>query len=451
MGLGTWQEAELAASLGNKSQVPILSLANEVPSWACSHWPFLANAARNQFAQMKAVAAMIGSWQWRKVNIIYEDTNSAVNSITPYLIDALQEVETEINELVPLTPFPQYYSLSEKLKNLKKGQCRVFIVHTSSTLATNIFKEAKKLGMMEKEFVWITTISITNVIDTLHESVVDSMQGVLGIKSYYSHSRKQFKDFRSRFRVRFHKQYPKEKFTEPGIFALQAYDAVRAVALSVKGDSDWQRFPNLPNDAHMFSLSGQTLLNRILKRKFEGLTGPFNFKHGILAPAHIYRIVNVAGKSYREIGYWTEGLGFSESIAKGSIYNESMKILGQILWPGGPWTAPRGWAVATKAKPLRVGVPMGNSHAEFVNVRIHPSAEPNITGFSIDVFKAIVDRLPYNLPYEFIPFRGTYDSLVNQLQLEVFIYAYVILYFTCKFEIYFRRLLTWYSVISKEF
>lgn len=105
VGLGTWQEAEPAASLGNKSQVPILSLANEVPSWAFPHWPFLVNAARNQFAQMKAVAAIIGSWQWRKVNIIYEDTNSAVNSITPYLIDALQEVETEINALVHSLPF----------------------------------------------------------------------------------------------------------------------------------------------------------------------------------------------------------------------------------------------------------------------------------------------------------------------------------------------------------
>ncbi|KAH9791251.1 glutamate receptor [Citrus sinensis] len=208
VGLGTWQEAEPAASLGNKSQVPILSLANEVPSWAFPHWPFLVNAARNQFAQMKAVAAIIGSWQWRKVNIIYEDTNSAVNSITPYLIDALQEVETEINALVHSLPF----------------------------------------------------------------------LSIMGIKSNYSHSRKQFKDFRSRFRVMLHKQYPKEKYREPGIFALQAYDAVRAVALGVK--------------------------------------------------------VNVTGKSYKEIRYWTEGLGFSESIAKGSIYNESIKILGQILWPG---------------------------------------------------------------------------------------------------------------------
>ncbi|KAH9742785.1 glutamate receptor [Citrus sinensis] len=152
------------------------------------------------------------------------------------------------------------------------------------------------IRMTEKDFVWITIISVTNAIDSLNESVVHSN---------YSHSRKQFKDFRSRFRVMLHKQYPKEKYREPGIFALQAYDAVRAVALGVKGESDWQRFPNLPNDAHT------------------------------------------------------------------------------------------GWVVATNANTLRVGVPMGNSHAEFVNVRFHPGAEPNITGFSID----------------FIPFQGTYDSL----------------------------------------
>ena len=139
IGFGTWQEAVFVAQLGNESKVPILSLANEVPQWASCHWPFLVNAARSQNAQMKAMAAIIQSWKWRKVNIIYEDMNPAVTGISPELIAAIQEVDAEINDLLPLSLFPPYHSLSKKLEHLKNGSCRVFIVHTSITLATKIF------------------------------------------------------------------------------------------------------------------------------------------------------------------------------------------------------------------------------------------------------------------------------------------------------------------------
>ncbi|KAL9454643.1 hypothetical protein AB3S75_010110 [Citrus x aurantiifolia] len=54
---------------------------------------------------------------------------------------------------------------------------------------------------------------------------------------------------------------------------------------------------------------------------------------------------------------------------------------------------------------------MGNSNAEFVNVRFHPGAEPNITGFSIDVLKAIADRLPTYLMSS-SPFKN-FDAVVG--------------------------------------
>lgn len=98
------------------------------------------------------------------------------------------------------------------------------------------------------DFVWITTNSITDVIHTLNGSIIASMQGVLGIKSYFSHSGKQFEDFCAKFRVKFHQEHPKETYREPGIFASQAYDGVRLVALALKGYSDRKHFPNTADD-----------------------------------------------------------------------------------------------------------------------------------------------------------------------------------------------------------
>ena len=163
IGFGTWQEAVFVAQLCNESKVPILSLANEVPQWASCHWPFL-------------MAAIIQSWKWRKVNIIYEDMNPAVTGISPELIAAIQGVDAEINDLLPLSPFPPYPSLSQKWESVKNESCRVFIVHTSITLATKIFTKANNLGMMDKDYVWITTNTITSQIDSLNASIISSMQ-----------------------------------------------------------------------------------------------------------------------------------------------------------------------------------------------------------------------------------------------------------------------------------
>lgn len=416
VGLSKWHEAASVAEFANNTEVPILSLANDIPPWAGSHWPFLVGAARNQFTQMKAVAAIIRSWEWRKVNIIYENTNSASTADTiPYLIDALREVKSEINELVPLSPLPQFNSLSEKLKNLKNGPCRVFIIHTSVTLATNIFKEAKKLGMMDKDFVWITTNSITDVIHTFTGSIMTSMQGIFGVKSYISHTGKQFKDFRSGFRSKFRREYPKETCSEPGIFALQAYDAIRAIALALKGYADWKHPTSIVDDAdHM----GQKLLKEILKSDFQGLTGAFNFKQRMLSPALVYRIVKVVGRRNRiKLGFWTEGLGFSESKGLESTYKESMRMLQEV-----PWTVRR---VLEEAKStvelphLRIGVPGGNLHKEFINVTRDPDGKLNVTGFCINVFNETVGRLSYDIPYKFVLYEGSYNTLVEQLSQKV--------------------------------
>ncbi|KAB5530023.1 hypothetical protein DKX38_020104 [Salix brachista] len=422
VGLRTWPETFFVAEVGNKSKVPIISLSNEVPSWRDSNRPFLVNAARGQFAQMKAVADIISSWKWRKVNVIYEDINPAVSGIIPYLISALQDAGSEISELLPLTPTLSDHSLSKSLRNLKNGQCRVQIVHASAPLAAKIFRNAKRIGMMEKEFVWITTVDTMNLIDTFDTSIISSMQGVLGVKSYYSRSTKQFKNFRFRFNSKFRELYRQEPFHEPCVYSLQAYDAMRAVSLALTdGVPTSKSFQNSTNNSLMLSISGEKIVSRISESNFEGLAGAFNFQKGILSPESLFRIINVVGRSYREIGYWTENLGFSESTGAGSKYTKSMRLLGQVFWPGGPWSAPRGWALPTSAEPLKIGVPVSNAHKEFVEVVYDQLGRGIVVkGFSINVFDATLKFLPYYLPHIFVPFNGTYDSLVEQVKLQNF-------------------------------
>jgi ionotropic glutamate receptor len=102
----------------------------------------------------------------------------------------------------------------------------------------------------------------------------------------------------------------------------------------------------------------------------------------------------------------------------GSISKD--KLLKQPIWPGDTTNQP------TK---LRIGVPIRQGFVEFLKVDwLNPlTNKPSISGFSHDVFLAVLDALPFPLPYEFIPFmnenrtsNGSYDELLYQIKLQVY-------------------------------
>lgn len=396
------QESAALAEVSSNVAIPIISLASDLPNWTSLKWPFLIKAAHNQLYQAKAAAAIVQSWQWRRVNVIYEDGSS---SVMPVLISALHEVSVEVDNFLILPPVPTTtFSLSTKLRRLQSEQCRVFIVHATPRLATAIFLEAKKLGMMGDESVWVLTTETGNYVDTLDASSIAAMEGVLALRTFFPNTNK-LRHFRTRFKSLFHKQNPNDYHSDPSIFALRAYDAVWAVALASN------------------SRTNRSLSSEILNQNFTGLSGKFEFQEGSLEPSRIFGIVNIVGKSYREIGYWTDGLGFSVEIGNGSSYSysTSMAILGQIYWPGGAWSVPRGWGVNRNGKKLVIGVPNVNTHKEFISVRNETLDGGNLTveGLSVQVFKLALKQLPYDVPYEFQGFSGTYDELVLQIKLKV--------------------------------
>ena len=406
LGPRSWKENSLVAEIGNQNHIPILSFADTSPKWAAERWPFLVQASPNLIKQMKAVAAIVQTWEWQRITVIYEDMDSSATGVLPHLSNALREVGAEISHLLALPPFASP-PLSQELERLKQGQCRVFVVHLSLNLAKRLFEMAKRKKMMEKDYVWITTDPITSLVHTMNPSTISTIQGVLGVKSYFSKTQgHRFQDFYLRFRKRFSSEHPEEDNHEPGIFAVQAYDAAWTMALAMRGTNK----------------GGKFLLHKIVLSDFHGLSGKVQFFDNNLAPAHIFQIVNVIGNSYRELGFWSNGLGFSENINENNVtYSSSMKELGQVFWPGGPWYVPRGWTLPTSAKPLRNGVPVTAIFKQYVKVEYDQSENHiSYTGFTINVFKATLEQLQFHLPYNFFPFNGTYDALVEQIYLKLY-------------------------------
>ncbi|KAL2965371.1 hypothetical protein AAZX31_16G058000 [Glycine max] len=346
---------------------------------------------------MQCIAAIVGEFRWRKVTVIYE-LNNLFSSDPGMLLDltyALRHVGSEIDNHLPL---PSLSSLSDpkstiesELNRLKNKSNRVFlIVQSSLELANILFEKAKQMGFMEKGCVWIIPDGIAGHLDSVNPSVIINMQGVIGFKTHFMETSDALRRFKFKFRRRFALEFPEEENINPSFFALQSYEATLAVAQAAK-ESEWK-----------FTLEQLFRTNLSRNRK--------------LQQSPTFNIINVIGKSYRELALWSPALGFSKNLVTQQL-TEVMKtntastgVLSSVYWPGGLQFVPKGWTHGTEERTLQIGVPAKSVFHQFVKVN-----NTSITGFSIDIFKAAVSNLPYYLKYTFVPFNGSYDEMVKQV------------------------------------
>jgi ionotropic glutamate receptor len=252
----------------------------------------------------------------------------------------------------------------------------------------------------------------------------------LGLRPHIPTSKK-LEDFKRGLKRNLTSSKPISEHTGVNLFGLWAYDTVWALAMAVeKAGIVHSRFfkqnssqSNVDLAALGISETGRTLRNTIRATEFQGLSGNFHLAKGQLEPS-AFEIINIVGKSERIIGFWTPKRGLSQALVDstgevaGSISKD--KLLKQPIWPGDTTNQP------TK---LRIGVPIRQGFVEFLKVDwLNPlTNKPSISGFSHDVFLAVLDALPFPLPYEFIPFmnenrtsNGSYDELLYQIKLQVY-------------------------------
>ncbi|XP_041018724.1 glutamate receptor 2.1-like [Juglans microcarpa x Juglans regia] len=424
-------QAKFVVDIAEKAKVPILSFSATSPSLPPNRSPFFIRTAQNDSAQVKAITALIQAYGWQEVIPIYEDTDYG-NGLIPYVTDAFHEVDVRVPYRSVISPSSEDIDILEELKKLKEIQTRIFLVHMTASLGSKFFVGVKNAGMMSEGYAWIITEGLSGLFDPLDLEIMDSMQGVLGVRSYVSMS-KDLEDFERRRTSNFTSGKPTYKII-PGLnlFGLWAYDTVWALAMAVeKAGIERSSFLKQNNaskckvDLAALGISemGPRLLNAILTTRFQGLSGDFHLVKGQLE-ASAFEIFNIIGKTERIIGYWTPKKGLSRELDDthhGEVaYSISKDKLKQPIWPGDTTDQP---------KKLRIGVPIRGGFNPFVRVEWHPhTGKPKISGFSIELFLAVMDLLPFFLGHEFVPYvngngqtsAGTYDELLYQLKLKKF-------------------------------
>ncbi|KAJ3684051.1 hypothetical protein LUZ61_013215 [Rhynchospora tenuis] len=110
----------------------------------------------------------------------------------------------------------------------------------------------------------------------------------------------------------------------PGVYAVRAYDAMKAVTLAV-------------NKAKM---NTSLLVKNMLASNFSGLSGlvtPLQNESSTceMNSNSIFRVANVVGKSCKEIRFWSNSSGFHYESQLNLNATSSLKNLSVLLWQGG--------------------------------------------------------------------------------------------------------------------
>ncbi|KAF3538049.1 hypothetical protein F2Q69_00018690 [Brassica cretica] len=291
-------------------------------------------------------------------------------------------------------------------------------------LGSRLFTIAKKIGMMDKGYVWIVTNGIADLMNLMGESTVEAMQGVLGVKTYFSRSKEL-----AYLQTLWGKRFGGEELNH---FGCWAYDAATALAMSVEKISEVNMTFNKTKktmsrdddetdlDDLATSLSGPKLLEALSTVSFKGVSGRFKLKQGKLE-ATTFEIINIEESGERTVGFWKSDGG----LVKRLNASQSSSGLRPIIWPGDTIGVPKGWDHPISPKKLRIAVPKKDGFNQFVKVTNDANTNvPATSGFCIEVFNTVIDQMPYDVPFDYVPFEtpdgksdGNYDEMVYRVFL----------------------------------
>ncbi|KAK9911410.1 hypothetical protein M0R45_035322 [Rubus argutus] len=423
IGAQTSVEANLLAELGEVAKLPIMSLSAPLTD---NKYPFFIEIMRaDEVAEVKGISALIEVFKWRDVVLLYENKEYERDFI-PSWVNSFQEIThaSVACKSFNIASSSSNEEIIEDLQMLMKLKIKVFVVHVSHFLAPRLFLSANKLGMMSEGYAWIMTSTSMNFLHSMDLSVIESMQGVLGFRSSIPASM-SLHSLTSRLRRKFYQEDPNmEAIWELSVDEICTYDATWALAEAVER-------ARLKNSTTRSS-KGVVLLGEILQSRFKGLSGEIQYLNGKLISSETFEIVNVIGKGeIKRIGLWPckEGEKTRKESPQQQLLHNRRKFastidLERIIWPGG---SKRELSTNETLK-LRIGVPVRLGFKELVCVDHNLETNTtHVTGFSIEVFKAAVEALPYEVQYEFIPYEdgngnpaGTYNDLVYQVYLKKF-------------------------------
>ncbi|GJV11036.1 ionotropic glutamate receptor, metazoa, periplasmic binding protein-like protein I [Tanacetum coccineum] len=331
----------------------------------------LNNIKEDESILAKSIAALVESYKWRDAILLYED-NERGREVLSYFLESFQDESIRISQRIVVPFLATDDQIIKEMQKVITSPTAVIILHMSSSLASRVFLTAKKLGMVGEEYAWIITYKTIDILQSENDEVIESLQGVIGLRSYIPASNKLL-NLATKWYNEFYLKHLTLASREISVLAIWAYDTIWALAESVQKLGVQFSFV-VPKIDLM-------LLNEVSKARIKGVSGDFHFINGKLV-SNGFKIVNVIGN-------------------------------------GGSTLTPNRRKLQTASdRVLRVGVLTRRKFMYFIDAQLMNNVT-TATGFSVDVFNTCIHALPYEVPYELIPFaKGTYDDLIKKVYVQ---------------------------------
>ncbi|CAN0926969.1 Glutamate receptor 3.2 [Linum grandiflorum] len=427
--------ARVLSQITNELHTPLLSFTALDPAMSPRQYPYFIQTAPTDLYMVAAIADIISYYRWPEVILIYNDEDQLRNGMD-MLHTLLLHGRSKLSYKAAISLFPTRSEVQEVVTKLLSMESCVVIVYTHTASGLLVFDVARSLGMLREGYVWIATSWLSNILDSgsvdAHNATF--FHGVLTLRPHTPDSRKK-RDFMQRW---IHLSNGSIRLNPCGLYA---YDTVWMIARAVRLFLDQGNNISFSDNTKLNDLSrgtlnlkalskfegGGKLRNIILQTNMNGLTGPFRFNSDRSVWHPSYDIINVVRGVSQDIGYWSNHSGLSVVLPE-TLYGKpqnrssSNQHLSTVVWPGGGKVVPRGWIFPHNGKPLRIGIPNKSIFRRIVSADNGTNA---VHGYCIDVFLAAIRLLPYELPYEFIPFgdgrkNPNNSELVNEIPAGVF-------------------------------
>ena len=387
-------EAKFLAVLGDEAKLPILSFS---PTPSSNKHPYFLQVSQDETTQFKAIAAMAESFKWKNVILICEDAANEIE-VAKFITNTLQEKNIFVTYMSLISTSSSNGLVHEELHKLSAMQTNIYIMHACHSLASRVLSKAKYLGLMDAGYKWIITSKTMDFFNFMDGEVVESMQGVVGFRSYIPQSR-DLHNFTLKWRKEHHAMNPLMELKKINPYGVWAYDAVSALAMAIERT---QTSSKIPRDT--------SLMDQMLRISFRGLAGTFQLMNGRMS-TQVLEIINVIGNRERRVGFWTKGVGLTRKIDK-------LNSIPDIIWPGGISTNPHRM-LQTSRKTLRIGIPMASRTGRLFQVSYDDQTNSTIvSGFCEEVFRAAFNGLSRHVAFEYSPFtsgKDTYSDLIDQI------------------------------------
>ncbi|XP_047957108.1 glutamate receptor 2.8-like [Salvia hispanica] len=414
---GRSTEDAFFAELGQNVRVPVISFTSSSKATSYTDNHYLVRSTPDDAVQAQALAAICKKFQWSELAVLYEDTDYGSQFVS-LLNKEFQKADIGLSYMVAISNSADDSDILQELNKLATRQTRVFLVIMNAYLGNRLFPLAKRAGVMSEGYAWIVSNSLSVFMDSMDFATHDSMEGVIGIRPYMSRS-KDLDSFRGRWKRNI--TLSSGSVMELNAYGLWAYDAVTALAYAAEKINSSMLNISATTNRTQKSLSvstfGPELVKKLSNIKFRGLSGEFELVDG-KRKASEFEIFNVIGSGEKTVGFWIPNRGIVRDIS--TRYSDGLK---SIVWPGDSLTQPVGWAIPSSEK-LRVGIPWKHGFEEFVHATDLGDGIVKASGFSIDIFLATLEALPFRLNYEFRIYNDTrdinwsYDDMLQKIPEE---------------------------------